>query len=226
MESRHLLDIIRNPRADAAMRFIEATRGPRLPEFGIPVQELDHLEMPEPLRAFYEFAGRWPGLYRQNVLLAPDKLHVDGDRLIFYDENQHVFEWATTVTGQDPPVWFREPGMRAHYGRWHAERAPLTVFLLQTLLEEYAMGIGSACAAGGQAVAAELAASAISGLEPVPFGPLGGSYDPIRSWLLAGDDIVARVDLESIGGSYWVVMGATSAEALDYLRPTLGPDWF
>lgn len=130
MESKHLLDIIRDPKPDAAMRFIDATRGPRLPEYGIPAHEMAAIEMPEPLRRFYEYAGRWPDLYRQNVLLQPDELKVVGDRLIFYVENQHVFEWATTPTGEDPPVWFRDD-------RWQAEPGPLSVFLLQTLLDEY-----------------------------------------------------------------------------------------
>lgn len=222
MESKHLLDIIRNPTADAAMRFIEATRAPGQPEFGIPRNDLAAIQMPEPLRRFYEFAGRWPGLYRQNRLLAPDELRHDGDKLVFYEENQVVFEWATDLEGEDPPVWFREPGADPNYGRWHAERAPLSAFLLQSLLLEFTFGLGAtAGTSSGWSIPSEIVARIVDPLEPVPFGPLGGQYDSSTSWLFASDDLIVRVEMTGFAAEWWVTVAATCREAFEYLRPII-----
>jgi hypothetical protein len=138
-KSKPLLDIVRDPSGDAAIRFIETTRGARRPERDIPAVELADVEMPNSLRRLYEVAGRWPRLYHQNRILPPDKLRHDGERLIFYEENQVVYEWATLSRGSDDaPVWWRRLGDPEP--SWMLESAPIGAFLLQTLLVEYTMG--------------------------------------------------------------------------------------
>ena len=103
-------------------RFIVYWLGPRCEECGEPAENLADLDLPEPLRRLYSFAGRWPGttgrdqiceeygwvtaFSSQDLLLRPDRLELSSDgKVKFIVENQGVWSLATLSSGDDPPVW-------------------------------------------------------------------------------------------------------------------------
>jgi hypothetical protein len=216
-----MLQLIEDPGPDPALRFIELAFGPHLPEFGYLPSELAGIEMPAALRRFYQYAGRRPGLFRQNSLRTPGMLSREADRVVFFDENQSVFEWATEVAGDDPAVWSREPGSHpeAHPeleipdGPWVPEAAPLSSFLLQALLCEYTFGAAPATAGdnGNPIPPAELE-RVLAQLTEVPHGPWG----PPDAWgfrFFVGPELVLQLDP---GGFVWI--GASSQGPISDLR--------
>jgi hypothetical protein len=105
---------------DELERFLEFWYGPRKPEYGEPEERLRKPPLPEPLRRFYAFAGRWPSpqpghgmdfFYTGSgghhlhdldfVKLLPDH------RLQFFMEYQGDWNGLTLPEGEDPPVWIR-----------------------------------------------------------------------------------------------------------------------
>jgi hypothetical protein len=212
MRSLRLLEILADPGPGAALQFLERVHGPLRPEDGISADLLDSWRMPGRLRDFYARAGgRFSG--GQNEFLTPakpDRLKLwgiephQGDKLIFYVENQHVFEWATAVEGDDPPVWHREPGSE----KWEEERAPLSVFILQALLLHSALYHDPAGAWRDSDVGADELARLKAGLVEVPHGP----FTPFQERFFAGDDIVLMVDPAN-----WAYICASGAEALSAL---------
>jgi hypothetical protein len=79
----------------------------------------------------------WPSAFVQNHLVDDPKDVRDGDKRVFYAENQWVYVWATDGSAADPTVWGRYVGQG---DRWQAEREPLSHFLLQILVFEAIMG--------------------------------------------------------------------------------------
>jgi hypothetical protein len=209
--SLDLLEIAAHPLEDPAIRFLRRAAAPRLPDYGFGPQELSAIRMPSPLRRLYEYAGRWPGLYSQNRLLAPNQLKVGDGKLIFFDESQHAAEWATDTEDTDGTVWFREPGpmpslpsVSRPHGPWQKEPAPLSFFLLETLLCEYALVWSPAGAYAQPASAAELE-RVLESFTALPFGQFGPW--PMRFFLT--NEIVAQVDPQ---GFAW--LGAASEDAI------------
>ncbi len=217
--SLNLLEIVANPLDDPAIRFIERAAGPRLPTYGFEPEAISAIQMPGPLRRLYEYAGRWPDLYGQNRLLNPQELRLDGDKLIFFDENQHAEEWATEPQGNDATVWFREPGWHSTLvpsqpdGPWQKEAAPLSFFLFETLLCEYMIDWSPAGAYAQPAPTEELE-RVLGPFTPLPFG-LFGPW-PMRFFVT--DEIAVQVDPN---GFTW--MGASSPDAIRSLglNPTI-----
>ena len=209
MRSLRLLEILANPGPDAALRFLERVYGPLKPEDGISADLLDGWPMPGRLREFYAHAGRrFSG--GQNEFLTPadpDRVRLwrvephQGDKLIFYIENQHVYEWATTTDGDDPPVWYREPGS----ANWERERAPLSLFILQALRLNHALYHVPAGAWRDSDVRADELARLEADLVEVPPGP----FAPFQERFYAGDDVVLMVDPAN-----WAYICASSGEAL------------
>jgi hypothetical protein len=104
-------------------RFVEFWYGPRRPEFGVPDTLTRYPTLPDPLRRFYAFAGRWPSLDLRydaeffytgaggHHLLAPDAVGPAPDgRLRFFMEYQGDWDGVTLPGERDPPVWIS--------GRW------------------------------------------------------------------------------------------------------------
>lgn len=103
-------------------RFIEFWLGPRCESYGEPVENLDQLKLPEPLRRLYAFAGRWPAIdgrdamyekygwvsnfAKQDMLLRPERLQwTDDSKVVFLQENQGCWLMAANAEGEDSPVW-------------------------------------------------------------------------------------------------------------------------
>jgi hypothetical protein len=202
--SLRLDQLISGSISDPALAFVERAFGLRRAEYGIPATQLAGVEMPGALRRFYEFAGSWPDLYRQNRILAPAELRREGDRLTFFEENQAVFEWATGLGGDDAAVWSREPE-----SEWAKEAAPLSFFLFETLLCEYVMGGAPAMASGDGEPTPVSEIERVSGLmTEVPYGAWGGG-DYFRFPLYVAPEAVLMLDTE---GYAWI--GASSEAAL------------
>jgi hypothetical protein len=215
MPSARLLEILVEPGPDAAIDFLERIHGRLRPADGIPDEDLRPFAMPPILRRYLNRAGGtfWSG---QNELLSPTNARrliergmrsYHDDRLTFYVENQHVFEWSTLLDGDDPPVW-----RRSLRGAVALELAPLSVFLLQTRLLEFSL-LGSAAPALPWDLVKpdELAALQAQLVRVTP--PFGDP--PTHFW--ANDDVVMQV----ADGSAWI--GATSEAARDAL--SLSGDW-
>jgi hypothetical protein len=96
-------------------RFIEHWYGPRRPEYG--EADGDLYSLPDPLKRFLAFAGRWPAPHAA----FPGRCIADGDghhlrpldahvvrkdgRLVFFHEYQGEWDGLTLTSGEDPPVW-------------------------------------------------------------------------------------------------------------------------
>ncbi|MDX1965443.1 MAG: hypothetical protein SFX18_20020 [Pirellulales bacterium] len=137
--------------------FLQQFLEQRRPEFGSPVDEIQSIELPDPLRRFYCFAGRWPGhnsatpfanrFCMQDTLCAirengyaPTLQLMDG-RLVFVWENQGVWVAATERTGTDPPVWLSENcSHREILKVWRRLDNPLSHFLVSFVLQELLFG--------------------------------------------------------------------------------------
>jgi hypothetical protein len=96
-------------------RFLVYWFGPHRAEYGEPADSL--AGMPDPLRRFYAFAGRWPSPNHDSDqpfytgggghhLRAPDAVTArDDGTLDFFMEYQGDWEGLTLPAGDDPPVW-------------------------------------------------------------------------------------------------------------------------
>jgi hypothetical protein len=130
----NLVDLLSNPNPDVVKQFLVHWHGERQPLYGIPAVQLEGIAMPSPLRDFYEFAGRWPGLVVENgpiLFLDPAQLTQEEGKAVFCVENQGVYLWATALQGEDAPVWGRFTGAGEP---WVEEEEPLARFLLQVIL--------------------------------------------------------------------------------------------
>ena len=142
------LDRLRQPttvhdRLAILQQLVEFWHGPIRPEDGMSESEITSLPMPFPLRWWYRWAGRRTAIMTgQNWLLMPRDfehryrmLRVQNGRLVFYVENQGVYEWATLQHGEDPPVFGRLEGR----GRWANEGITLSEHLILACLFEAVM---------------------------------------------------------------------------------------
>jgi hypothetical protein len=98
-------------------RFLEYWYGPRRSEYGETQEALKGLALPEPLRRFYAFAGRWPSPdpgHMESFYSGASGHHLrplDGvetlpdGRLDFFMEYQGDWSGLTLPSGDDPPVW-------------------------------------------------------------------------------------------------------------------------
>jgi len=200
-----------HPGPDILPRFLAAWHGPRQSGYGIPPAELAGRPLPKPLRAFYELAGRWPGLVAQNHLLEPAQLSVVDGWFIFYVENQGVREWATTAHGDDPPVWSRscDPG-----ASWEPEGELLSRFLVQLVLFETIWlapeGASAPC------LNEEQLRNALDPLRLLPLAPWRWPAYP--AYFYAGRGVLATACPNATCG------GATGAEYHDFSVGARRPD--
>jgi hypothetical protein len=88
------------------------------------------LRLPRSLREYYLQAGRCQELNRIHHELYPtEDLRIDGNYLVFMDENQSVVSWGVRIDRleeEDPIVWQRNntPPIT-----WYSERKRFTAFL-------------------------------------------------------------------------------------------------
>lgn len=149
-------------RLDALEAFVEHWMGPRLPEYGATPDQLDHLQLPVPLRRLYAFCFNWPRehglpggiplLSIQNQMLLTQSTSepqpgVPPGLLCFASENQGVTRWVTCFDGDDPPVYgldyeedeFYKSADGEVHERWFKIADSLTDFLVGFTLYELAL---------------------------------------------------------------------------------------
>jgi hypothetical protein len=101
------------------------------------------LRLPAVLREYYLLAGRFDRFNRaHNELRRPDEWSVDGDKLVFLDENQYVVSWgvdAGTSPDDDPPIYQAE-NVQGRQTEWFVEHEPCSEFLIVMLHLQAAWG--------------------------------------------------------------------------------------
>jgi hypothetical protein len=177
-----LFDLLRQPSEETPWAFLERWHGaPTREPAPIPAGDL-----PESVRAFAARVTRWPDAMVQNDLANdPDDMR-DGDKRVFFVENQGVYLWATDGKGADPVVWgrFNEPGER-----WQAEREPLSGFLLQIVVFEAILGSDHGALASW--IPFHQLAAVLGPMKRLPLGSWRWPSEP--GWFFASDDALAFV---------------------------------
>jgi hypothetical protein len=139
------LDRLRCPltaedRFGVLQQLVKYWHGPIQAEDGMGDAEIGSVPLPMPLRWWYRWAGkRTEVMGGQNILWVPrDYGHshlmraLKDGRLIFYSENQGVYQWSTPPRGDDPPVF----GRWGCKGRWAQERITISEHLILMCLFE------------------------------------------------------------------------------------------
>ena len=150
----------------------------------------------------------------QNFLLEPQQLQVESDRLLFYTENQGVFDWSTLPSGEDPPVFGRYSGEDG----WQAEGMSLSEHLILACLSEAIAGAryGALAAWVDDKAVAEIAEA----VPPIAIGP----WRWVDSRFHAEGGVFMIVCPNGAkqgqpGSSLWI--GAKSEQPLQFLKPYL-----
>jgi hypothetical protein len=200
------LDVLRDP-DDTPRRFLEYWYGPP----SRPAGPIPGGDLPLTVREFVALVARWPRVIVQNELVNDPPRWRDGDKRVFYEENQAVYLWATDGVGADPIVFGRFDG-----GPWKAEREPLSRFLVQVLLHEAVFA--SPFGAFSNAVPAARLPTVLGPMERLLLAPWRWPSDP--TWFHGADDLVAMVTPaagvgdEGADGPVFVFYGARSEAAL------------
>ncbi len=217
------LDRLRSPttveeRLSVLRELVEYWHGPMRPEDGWPIESCRHL--PKPLRWWWQWAGHHTKtLFRQNLLLAPTRTEMKDGFLLFYGENQWVYEWATEPKGEDPPVFMRESGTPT----WEQEDVTLSEHLILAFLFEAVL-----CHSRYSASAAWLAEEGVI--------EIAQTLPPIalKRWKWANTCFYARngafmlaAENGEIDGKmhYSVWIGAKTAPPLQFLKPLMDARW-
>lgn len=177
----------------------------------------ERTDLPPALNAWYEATSAYSRpLTSQNVVLGPQEVVRDGDKLIFWLENQHVYEWATETVSDNPPVYERATGVGEP---WHPTGVRLTEFLVTVAVFEAVMTHEhSVC--GGHLAADQLAA-AVAPLRPLPVpgpmfqGQLYASTETHRGQHVIGFASPPAADARD---SWWVWIAAQDPSRLAYLQ--------
>lgn len=210
-------DVDTDARMSCLERFLQQYLGPRQPGFGEAESELSLIEMPEALRRFLRFAGRWPGhnprtpyanrFCMQDTLCAIRKreyaptLQLMDDLLVFVWENQGVWVAATERTGIDPPVWLSENwSTGSEIREWKRLQKPLSHFLVSFVLQELLFGSETLGIAPSAMISFERLGIRV---EPVWIeGEYACDFDR-PSYFLADDRILIRSAPNEADGDDW-----------------------
>jgi hypothetical protein len=210
-----LLDILSRVGPETLERFAYAWHGP--PQ--APTLAADKMaDAPEPLRRFYDAADRWPNLIVQNTLVRPPKR--EGDRDVFYVENQGACSWMTSRSHRDdPPVW-----AEVAEGEPAVEGEPLSRFLVTVAILEAVFG--SPAGASVAWLHRDRLKTDLGSLRRLPFVPWRGF--PEGATFYASDDLLAVSCLNPTTEtdeyqSVWV--GARDRSALSALDPIIDDSW-
>ncbi len=209
-----LLDILTRVGPDTVERFAYAWLG--APRAAVRADD-EPGDFPEPLQRFYDVARRWPNLVVQNALVRPPQ--GEGDRVVFYVENQGLCSWMTTRSRRDDArVWAEVEGEAV------IEEDPLSRFLVTVAILEAVFG-----SSDGASVA-WLHQNRLRGdlgpLRRLPFAPWRGF--PEGATFYASDELVAVSCLNPTLGSdeyvsVWV--GARDYTALSALDSVIDESW-
>jgi hypothetical protein len=201
-------------------QLVEFWHGSILPEDGIPVAEIENIQMPQILRWWYEWAGNRPDIMSgQNIFVKPSELQFHQGRVVFHVENQGVYLWSTLPGGEDPPVF----GRYSDEQQWIPEGIQLSEHLINTCLFE-----GLLCHAPYSASVSHVSDEKLQELIKV-IPPI-----PIKGWRWSGGSgfytmrgvfmHVANFEAsDGIGHSVWV--GAKEREALEIVKPFIDETW-
>ena len=217
-QHKHFLPNLLSGSSEAAELFLAEWYGE--PERGRVEANVDS-GLPSPLVRLYELAAKWPQAMVQNHLLAPPE--PADDRIVFYVENQGVYEWATELDGDDDAtVWGREPDSAP----WAEEEPALGAFVLQLLIFEAIMG-----AEHGASIAWLPAArlpDVLTQLHPLPCG--SWRWPDYPTSFHAGDDRLLAVAAPNRtpadpGDHFSVFIAAHDGAALAFLDDLVDDSW-
>jgi hypothetical protein len=185
--------------------------------------------LPMPLRWWYRFAGKRPEIMsRQNILFVPRDfknkyrmLRIVNGRLLFYVENQGVYQWSTLQHGADPPVFGRFEGR----GRWAREPMTLSEHLILMCLFEAVL-----CHANYGASAAWLhedrLAAVVANISPLAIRPWrwGGLRFFVGEGVFVG---AAENGAADDGDTKWysVWAAAKTEQPLQFLKELIDTSW-
>jgi hypothetical protein len=210
-----LLDILTRVGPDTVERFAYAWHGPPR----APASAADEpADVPGSLRRFYDAADRWPNLIVQNSLVRPPKR--EGDRVIFYVENQGACSWMTSRAHQeDAPVW-----ADVAKGEAVIEDEPLSRFVVTVAILEAVFGSPEGASAAW--LHSDRLSVGLGSLERLPFAPWRGF--PEGATFYASDDLLAVSCINATPDSddylsVWV--GARDPAALSALDSTMDESW-
>jgi hypothetical protein len=211
--------MLSDPDAGTLAGFLEAWHGPPSRPAG-PVQSGN---LPRAILELAALADRWDSVFVQNRLELDPEWARDGEKRVFYVENQSVFVWATDGVGPDPTVWGR---LTDDGERWLAEREPLSRFLVQIAVFEAIMGTPHGAAAAWLSL--EQVNKVIAPLRRLDLGSWRWPSEP--SWFYASDEALALVNPNSGWPShpsdrYDVIVAARSERPLAYLSGIEDADW-
>lgn len=192
---------------------------PIRPEDGMKREELGSLRLPATLARWYRWAGnRTEIMSGQNHLLAPSEIIAKDGVLIFYLENQGVYEWATTCEGDDPPVL----GRYESSDPWTPEGMTLSEHLICMCLFEAILSAPYSASTGW------LESDQFERIrEGFPIALHGWNWPgPSRFYLAEGVFMHAgtyQEDEKRSGYSLWI--GAKAREPMGFLRPLIDKSW-
>src|SRR5262245_15332940 len=207
-------------RKDVLTSLVKYWHGEIRPSDGLSDAELAGVQVPETLRWWYCWAGRRTEvLGKNNDLLSPKHLSSKDGLLVFYGENQWVYEWATDPTGEDPPVHGRFRGET----KWQAQEMRLSEHLILACLFE-----GIMCHSTYSASAAWLPEKElfwiINRIPPVSINPW--KWNTARFYAHRGAFMMSMengiID-GTMGYSIWV--GAKKKSPLEFLHEIIDYGW-
>ncbi len=142
-------------------------------------------------------------------------LRDDGDKTVFYVEEQSVAEWGVAreqLEHEDPPVWcrWRQPG-----AAWELDAPSMSVFLVQLAV----MNAASDPPHGG--VAPVAADNMLAPLRELPLPAWHWPAHPARFY--AGDDTVAFACPNGDGRCVW--LGGLTEDAIRAFEPHVDDTW-
>jgi len=172
------------------------------------------------LRWWYRWAGKRDEILSgQNFLREPREIDIRDGFLRFYDENQGVYEWATLLHGEDPPV----VGRLDDCDSWTAENLRLSEHLILACLFEAIF-----CHAKYSASVAWLAerklAEIIKTIPPIAIGAWG--WFDSKFFARRGAFMCAGVN-DVVDGEkhYSVWIGAKTRKPLQFLKSHVDESW-
>ncbi len=223
------LDRLRQPtliedRLSVLQHVVDYWHGPIRAGDGLSNAELAGFHLPAALRWWYRWAGKRSDIMTgQNILYTPRGEHAQpfmlDDRLLFYVENQGVYQWSTLPDGDDPPVFGRyetdEP--------WEEEGVRLSEHLILACLFDAIL-----CHARFRASAAWLDedkfAAIVEQIPPIAIAPwrwVGSTF-----FARNGAFMCAALNGTDKGTKYYSVhIGAKSPKPLRFFRALVDETW-
>jgi hypothetical protein len=121
-----------------ALSFLEAVFGAHRPEdrMSDPILNAAELRLglrlPLAVRALYSVTGSSKAIHRShNELVAPERIYVGGDHLVFYEENQAGVVWGIPLSrlgAEDPPVDQGQPDLGSSTWTFYPEFRSVSEF--------------------------------------------------------------------------------------------------